>query len=91
MNKHLLCIVLLFFIFLCNAKKHQETGKTFVGNGQIPFSSLTPELVSNFRIERTYARKGVNGGMVQGVLFGGKSLYNFRVSRFVYSVVLMNF
>jgi len=74
MKKYLLCIVLLLFIFLSNAK-HQETGKTFVGNGQVPFSSLTPELVSNFRIERTYARRGINGGALQYVLFGGKSTH----------------
>jgi hypothetical protein len=75
MKKSYVFIFLLFFIFSCEAKKYQATGKTVLGNGQIPFSSLTPEMVSNFRIERTYARKGINGGTIQGVLFGGKSTH----------------
>ncbi len=63
--------MLLLFHQVC--AKTQETSKTVVGNGQIPFSSVSPEMVAGFRIERTYARNGIKGSAIQGVLFGGSS------------------
>ena len=46
---YIVIVSVLSLPLTCNAK-YQETGKTVLGNGQVPFSSLTPEMVSNFRI-----------------------------------------
>jgi len=54
---------------------YQATSKTVLGTGQIPFSSVSPEMVSGFRPDRTYAKKGITGGTVQAVLFGGTSTH----------------
>jgi len=65
---------IISFIPLCDAN-HQVTSHTVVANGQVPFSSVTPEMVSGFRLERTYAKKGIRGGVFQAELFGGASTH----------------
>ncbi len=68
-------ITILLFSFTCCHSAFQSTGKSVLGQYQVPFSSVTPEMVAGFRPDQTYARKGINGGTVQGVLFGEKSTH----------------
>jgi len=58
------------FVGLCHA-----SGKTALANSQAPFSSMSPELVSAFRMERTYVPNAFKGGAFQATLFGGQSTH----------------
>lgn len=55
--------------------ERQATSKTALANSQAPFSSVSPELISAFRMERTYVPNAFKYGAFQTVLFGGQSTH----------------
>lgn len=67
-----------------NNCKAQTTSKTSLANTQAPFSSVSPEMVAGFRIDRTYARKEGRHGTFQAVLFGSKSTNSKNLARYFF-------
>jgi len=67
-----------------NNCKAQTTSKTSLANTQAPFSSVSPEMVAGFRIDRTYARQEGKNGVFQAVLFGSKSTNSKNLARYFF-------
>lgn len=67
-----------------NNCKAQATSKTALANTQAPFSSVSPEMVAGFRIDRTYARQDGKNGTFQAVLFGSKSTNSDNLARYFF-------
>jgi hypothetical protein len=88
--------VLLFGLFLgtifiglqgnnCfNNCKAQAISKTSLANTQAPFSSVSPEMVAGFRVDRIYARQEGKNGTVQAVLFGSQSTHSKNLARYFF-------
>ena len=57
---------------------HDATSKTALANSQAPFSSVSPELIVGFRLDRTYACHDIRHGSVQVALFGGSSTHGTK-------------
>jgi len=70
----MICVISsAFCMFYGLSGKIAVTSKTTLGVGQSPFSSVSPELVSGFRLDRTYAKQGIEGSALQIAVFGGLS------------------
>jgi len=81
-------LVLSLFVFIAypNGCGHrcsaQYTGKTVLANGQVPFTSVSPELVVSFRNGLTYDCNYGKKGSFQAALFGSRSMKKNDLARY---------